>query len=100
MLEGRILAYTPDVEGWVAVTGTELARISRRGTLQRLARLPENSASPASVAVGPTGDIAIGRRFFVSVLHPHGTTYEEHWFIPPACQRFTDGFPCECQGGA
>lgn len=99
-LSGGIRVHTSHAGGWLAATTTELLLISRQGEVTTLAQLPLNSATPISIVVGPGGDIVIGRRFFVSVLRRVGPTYEEDWYVPPACQRFKDGVPCLCIGGA
>jgi hypothetical protein len=49
-------------------------------------------ATPISVAVGPADEIAIGRRFSVSLLQP-SDSYRKDRFIPPACERLKRGHP-------
>ena len=83
-LEARVHAYVAQPSGFVIATRTRVSLAATDGTIRPLAAQPHGWATPSSLAVSPSGEIAIGRRFFVSLLRPRGNTYNEEWFIPPA----------------
>lgn len=97
-LDGRVWAHARRPDGWLAVTAGSISVISTGGDVRRVIDLPETLATPTSVAIGPTGDVAIGRRLFVSVIQAgHGN--RESWFIPTGCRRFENGsVGCRCRG--
>lgn len=95
---GRVWAHAPHPDGLVIATR---ARVSVVSADQRLRHLVSSVrlATPRSLSVSPSGDVAVGRRFFVSLLRLRSNAYEEEWLIPRACRRFTLGdFECQCRG--
>jgi len=99
-LDGRVWAYAPHPEGLMIATRTRVSIVVAGGSVKHLVQTPV-SATPTSLAVSPSGEVAVGRRFFVSLLRPRAESYDEELFIPPACKRFKAGdFECKCQGGA
>lgn len=98
-LDGQAFAHAVHPDGLVVATRAHVSVIGADRSVRQLIPKTLTTAYPMSAAVAPSGEIAIGRRFFVSLLRPRGNAYIEELFIPSACRRVvvTD-FECNCIG--
>jgi hypothetical protein len=83
-------------------TYSSVFRIDAHNSIERLATLPEPDSLGlrSSVWTTASGDIYVGRQFFVLRFHRMATGYEPEYYVPPGCVRFhEEQFECVCEGG-
>lgn len=85
--------------GIVVAHSTGIDLIASNRTIEPIASVSHWLSSPVSVAVGPKGEIAVGRALFVSVFRPVANGYSEEIYLPTQCAKFRDnGLMCFCEG--
>lgn len=103
-LQGGVEAYLRDGERVLMATARSLESLSSTGEVTVVANLSSDdsrwSPRPASIALGPAGEIALGMAFFVQRLVPEQAgRYQVEWLVPPRCMQFdTQQVPCACTG--
>ena len=98
-LRGAPYARAPHPRGIVVAHTNGIDLVSADQTIQSLASVSNWMLSPASVAVGPKGEIAVGRALFVSLFRPNANGYSEEIYLPEQCGTFRDdGLMCFCEG--
>jgi hypothetical protein len=99
-LRGAPYARAPHPGGFVVAHTNGIDLVSSNQTIQSLASVSHWMSSPLSVAVGPQGEIAVGRELFVSLFRPSSNGYSEDTYLPSQCAKFRDnGLLCFCEGG-
>jgi hypothetical protein len=82
----------------LVLTTRELVRVKGDGTLRHLFPVNYGALYPNSMTLGPAGILHIGMRHFVTRLTPMGDKYQEEWFVPVGCSRFSiEDYDCVCQ---
>jgi hypothetical protein len=98
-LLGAPYAYGSHPSGLVIATDTSVELVLGSKAIQVLAETKGVDVHPLSIAVAPDGDIAVGLRFFVSLLRKDASVYRQEWFIPTGCVQFVEeDFGCRCKG--
>jgi hypothetical protein len=97
-LDGEAWAQASHPQGLAVVTRRSVSLVAADGTVTRLATA-SSLALPTSMAVGPSGEIAVGRRLMVSLFRP-AASFREELYIPSACRQFTvSDLTCSCRDG-
>jgi hypothetical protein len=98
-LQGAPYASGSHPSGLLGATNKSLELILDSKAIQVLADTKDINVYPRSIAVAPNGDIAVGLRFFVTLLRKDSNVYRQEWFIPTGCVQFVDDdFGCTCKG--
>jgi hypothetical protein len=81
----------------IVLTTTGLVRVRTSGQKENLLRTEYESLYPTSMTLSSSGLIYVGMRQFVTRLTPTGNTYQEEWFVPADCTKFSiRDFDCVC----
>jgi hypothetical protein len=98
-LLGAPYAYGSHPSGLVVATDRSVELVLDSKTIQVLADTKGVDVHPRSITIAPDGDIAVGLRFFVSLLRKDSNAYRQEWYIPTGCVQFVEEeFGCRCKG--
>jgi len=98
-LRGAPYAHAPHPGGMVIAHTNGVDLVSSTRAIQPLVSVSHWMSSPVSVAVGPQGEIAVGRALFVSLFRRDSKGYSEEIYLPAQCATFRDdGGVCSCDG--
>jgi hypothetical protein len=81
----------------LVLTTDGITRVNTSGAVEQLYRTRYHLLYPTSMTLSSSGVIHIGMRHFITRLTPNGKTYDEEWFVPADCTKFTASqLDCVC----
>jgi hypothetical protein len=87
---------SPSARGTLVVTRTAVLRLSRDGTVRRLANVDFTSLYPGSVVETPRGQIVVGMLRYMVEIDQRVNPARVTWYTDAACRRFRPGERATC----